>query len=69
MSDLDRRFAEPFWQRLEEHERGQFRDYVSLLLQDPEAICDAFNPNRRREFTRLLATGLGFPQPREGSTA
>lgn len=52
-----------FWQRLAEHERPQFYEYVQLVTDDPEAICNAFNPSRRHEFMRLLAKGLGLPAP------
>jgi len=63
MSDDARSTSDPFWQRLDDHERDQFREYVELVLSDSEAICQAFNPDRRREFMRLLAKGLGTPSP------
>lgn len=63
MSDSARFSSDPFWQRLEDHEQDQFRDYVELVARDPEAICQAFNPDRRQEFMRLLAKGLGMPSP------
>ncbi len=59
MNDDARLTNDPFWQRLADHERDQFREYVDLVVSDPEAICQAFNPDRRREFMRLLAKGLG----------
>jgi hypothetical protein len=52
---------DPFWQRLDEHERDQFMDYVQMVTADPEAICGQFNPSRRDEFMRLLAKGLAMP--------
>lgn len=63
MNDDARFTSDPFWQRLADHERDQFRDYVELAVGDPEAICQAFNPDRRREFMRLLAKGLGMSSP------
>ena len=49
---------DPFWQRLADHERDQFRDYVEMLISNPEAIVSQFNPDRRLEFVRLLRKGL-----------
>jgi uncharacterized membrane protein len=63
MTDAPRLSSDPFWQRLADHERDQFQEYVELVMGDPEAICDAFNPDRRREFMRLLAKGLGISSP------
>jgi hypothetical protein len=63
--DPDRLFEDAFWQRLADYERPQFYEYVQLITADPEAICQAFNPSRRREFMRLLAKGLGLPAPDE----
>ena len=55
-------FTDPFWRRLEEHERHQFHDYVEMLARDPEVICSGFNQSRRAEFARLLTKGLDLQQ-------
>ena len=61
----ERLFADAFWQRLADHERMQFYEYVQLVSSDPEAICHGFNPSRRHEFMRLLVKGLGLRAPEQ----
>lgn len=52
----------PCFERLEDHERDQLRDYLELIASDPEAICHSFNPSRRAEFARLLARAFDIRQ-------